>query len=59
MIADPAKAADNPGLYFKMESKNNKQYQTAVAGWPAQLQSRTEPMDIVIGSGVRGQSYLY
>jgi hypothetical protein len=59
MIADPAGATDNPGLYFKMESKNNKQYQTAVAGWSAQLQRRTEPMDIVIGSGVRGQSYLY
>jgi hypothetical protein len=58
-IADPAKAGDNPGLYFKMEAKDNSFYQTAVAGWPGQLQQRSERMDIVIGSGVRGQSYLY
>src|ERR1700710_1670589 len=32
---------------------------TAVAGWPDSLQTRTERMDVVIGSGVRGQSYLY
>ena len=59
MIADPATAADNPGLYFKMEAKPNGFYQTAVAGWPGQLKTRTERMEIVIGSGVRGQSYLY
>jgi hypothetical protein len=59
MIADPATASDNPGLYFKMEAKANGFYQTAVAGWPGQLQKRSERMDVVIGSGVRGQSYLY
>ena len=59
MIADPATATDNPGLYFKMEAKPNGFYQTAVAGWPGQLKTRTERMDVVIGSGVRGQSYLY
>jgi hypothetical protein len=59
MIADPAKAGDDPGLYFKMESKNSGYYQTAVAGWPGQLQSRSERMDVVIGSGIRGQTYLY
>jgi Cytochrome c554 and c-prime len=59
MIADPAKAADDPGLYFKMEARDNGYYQTAVAGWPKQLQSKSEPIDVVIGSGVRGQSYLY
>ncbi len=59
MIADPATATDNPGLYFKMEAKPNGFYQTAVAGWPGQLKTRTERIDVVIGSGVRGQSYLY
>ena len=59
MIADPAAATDNPGLYFKMEAKPSGFYQTAVAGWPGQLKTRTERMDVVIGSGVRGQSYLY
>ncbi len=59
MIADPATASDNPGLYFKMEAKANGFYQTAVAGWPGQLEKKSERMDVVIGSGVRGQSYLY
>ena len=59
MIADPATATDNPGLYFKMEAKPNGFYQTAVAGWPGQLKTRKERMDVVIGSGTRGQSYLY
>ena len=59
MIADPAKAADTPGLYFKMEEKNGGYYQTAVAGWPEQLKTLSERIDIVIGSGKRGQSYLY
>ena len=59
MIADPATASDNPGLYFKMEARNNGYYQTAVAGWPGHLQQRSERMEVVIGSGVRGQSYLY
>ncbi len=59
MIADPAKAGDDPGLYFKMEARADGFYQTAVAGWPGQLKQRSERMDVVIGSGVRGQSYLY
>ena len=59
MIADPAKAGDDPGLYFKMEARENGYYQTAVAGWPGHLQEKSERMDVVIGSGVRGQSYLY
>ena len=53
MIADPATATDNPGLYFKMEAKPNGFYQTAVAGWPGQLKTRTERMDVVIGSGAK------
>ncbi len=59
MIADPATAGDDPGLYFKMEARENGYYQTAVAGWPGKLQKRSERMEVVIGSGVRGQSYLY
>jgi hypothetical protein len=59
MIADPKTAGDNPGLYFKMEARENGFFQTAVAGWPGQLQARSERMEVVIGSGVRGQSYLY
>jgi hypothetical protein len=58
-ILDPAKAGDNPGLYFEMTAKPNGFYQTAYAGWPGQMQSKSEKIDVVIGSGVRGQSYLY
>jgi hypothetical protein len=59
MIADPAKAQEDPGLYFKMEARENNFYQTSVAGWPGHLQQHRERIDVVIGSGVRGQSYLY
>lgn len=59
MISDPAKAEDDPGLYFKMEARDGGYYQTAVAGWPNQLRRRSERIDIVIGNGTRGQSYLY
>src|SRR5205823_1431903 len=45
------------GIYFKMERRDNAFYETAVdsaRGW-----SRTERIDLVFGSGRRGQSYVY
>jgi hypothetical protein len=59
MISDPAKAEDRPGLFFKMEARRDGYYETAVSGLPGLLQQRSERIDVVIGSGVRGQSYLY
>ena len=59
MIANPETSRAEPGLYFKMEEKNGRYEQTAVTGWGKDFVSRTEPMDIVTGSGVRGQTYLY
>ena len=59
MIADPAKAGDDPGLYFEMKARDDILSQTAVAGWPSELRRRSERMDLVIGTGTRGQSYLY
>lgn len=59
MIVDPAHATAEPGLYFKMEQKDDKYYQTAVTGWGSQLQTRTESMDLMTGSGTRGATYLY
>lgn len=44
-----------PGVYFTMDRRADGFYQTGVAGG----QSRTERFDVVIGSGRRGQSYLY
>jgi Cytochrome c554 and c-prime len=48
----------NPGLLFQMEAKANGFYQTAVLGL-ASLTSRAERFDVVIGSGRKGQTYLY
>jgi hypothetical protein len=59
MIADPARTSPEPGLYFKMEAKDGGYYQTAVTGAGADLQLRTERMDVMTGSGVRGATYLY
>jgi cytochrome c553 len=57
-IVDPARTAE-PFLYFKMEAKDGGYYETAVTGWGQQVQTRTERIDIVTGSGVRGATYLY
>src|SRR6266576_2999651 len=45
------------GIYFRMERRDNVFYQTAVDS--ARGQSRTERIDLVVGSGRRGQTYLY
>jgi hypothetical protein len=57
-IVDPGTTAE-PFLYFKMEAKNGRYDETAVTGWGKQMQTRTEPIDIVTGTGVRGATYLY
>src|SRR5215510_8461937 len=44
-------------IYFKLERRDASYYQTAVDS--SKQRSRTEPFDIVIGSGRKGQSYLY
>jgi len=59
MIVDPARTTTQPGLYFKMESKNGGYYETAVTGWGKNLLQQSERIDIVTGSGVRGVTYLY
>jgi cytochrome c553 len=59
MIVDPAHATAEPGLYFRMEEKDGSYYETAVTGWGNDLQTRTEKIDVITGSGVRGVTYLY
>jgi hypothetical protein len=47
----------SPGISFRMERRDHAFYQTAVdsaRGW-----SRTERIDLVFGSGRRGQTYVY
>ena len=58
-IVDSANAEGQPGLYFKMEEKEDGYYQTAVTGFDSQLLTHSERMDLVTGSGVRGATYLY
>lgn len=59
MISAPEKTSVEPHLYFVMEARTNGFYQTAMAELGSQKLSRSERMDVVIGSGVRGQTYLY
>jgi hypothetical protein len=49
----------NPGLFFRMESRSGGFFQTAIAESPAPPSTQSEKIDIVIGSGRSGQTYLY
>ena len=49
----------HPGLRFRMESKKDGFFETAITGWNSEVSQRTEPIDLVTGSGQRGQTYLY
>lgn len=49
----------NAALRFRMHADSSGYYQTAVFGHPPDTTSRTERIDIVAGSGRRGQSFLY
>ena len=49
----------NPDLFFRMDVKGTDFFQTAVQGIPPYTTSRTEKFGFVIGSGNKGQTYLY
>ena len=49
----------NPGLYFRMEDKADGFYETAVRAFPPVADLRSEKIDLVIGSGRVGQTYLF
>jgi hypothetical protein len=54
----------NPNLFFRMEQqhvdgKEDGFFQTAVAGTPPHTNPRSERIAIVVGSGEKGQTYLY
>jgi hypothetical protein len=46
-------------LLYRMEAKNDGFFQTGVLGTPPDTVSLSERFDIVIGSGRKGQTYLY
>jgi tetratricopeptide (TPR) repeat protein len=59
MIHQPTSIDTRPSLYFKMEEKGDGNYETAIMGVAPHVQTESERIDLVIGSGIRGQSYLY
>ena len=46
-------------LHYRMEARNNAFFQTGVLGTPPDTISISERFDLVIGSGRKGQTYLY
>jgi Cytochrome c554 and c-prime len=49
----------NPDLFFQMEQKDDGFFQTAVQGIPPYTTSRVERFGLVIGSGGKGQTFLF
>jgi cytochrome c554/c'-like protein len=49
----------NPELFFRMDANNEGYFQTAIEGIPPYTTSRTERFDFVVGSGGKGQTYLF
>jgi Cytochrome c554 and c-prime len=49
----------NPDLSFRMDEKQNGFFQTAVQGIAPYTIERSERFDFVVGSGGKGQTYLY
>ena len=58
-ISSPELNGSDVHLYFDMEAKNDGYYQTAIAERGSQRLTRSQRIDIVVGSGVRGQTYLW
>jgi len=58
-IADPQDNDRDPRLYFEMDAKDGSYYQTAIAAQAGKRLTHEERIDLVIGSGVRGQTYLF
>jgi cytochrome c554/c'-like protein len=48
-----------PELHYRMEARKDGFYQTAVLGTPPDTASISERFDFVVGSGRKGQTYLY
>lgn len=49
----------NPDLFFRMEAKEGGFFQTAVEGVSPYTEERKERFGLVIGSGSKGQTYLF
>jgi Cytochrome c554 and c-prime len=49
----------DPNLHFAMTIRDGSYFQSVVFGRPPDELTHTERIDVVVGSGQRGQSYLY
>jgi nitrate/TMAO reductase-like tetraheme cytochrome c subunit len=49
----------DPNLRFRMDAKENGFYETAIFWQPPHEQTRSERIDLVTGSGEKGQTYMY
>jgi hypothetical protein len=49
----------NPHLYFRMDSTADGFFQRAIVGLAPNTSVQSERFDLVVGSGRKGQSYLY
>lgn len=49
----------DPDLYFRMDARESGFYETALFWQPPDQETRSERIDIVTGSGHKGQTYLY
>ena len=58
VISDLAQTA-MPSLTFEMHAPDGRLEQSARTGWPGNLYTRTETVDIILGSGKRGRTFLY
>jgi len=57
-IVDSTNTAQ-PALRFVMESRKDGFFETAETGWDSLSVKRSERIDVITGSGTRGQTYLY
>jgi Cytochrome c554 and c-prime len=48
-----------PQLQYRMEARKDGFYQTAILGVPPDIASISERFDLVVGSGRKGQTYLF
>ena len=49
----------NPDLFFRMDANEDGFFQTSVEGVAPYAEERTERFGLVVGSGGKGQTYLY
>ena len=56
---DSVLKTSEPELFYRLEAKPNGFFQTGVLGTPPDAVSISQRFDLVIGSGRKGQTYLY